>query len=339
MTLLKYITLFLLLIVGKVTAQQLHFSQYFNTPLLVNPANTGFNPDYDYRIGGSYRNQWANVMANPYQTTNLWGDAQLFMNKIESGWAGIGGTIYKDQAGAGNLSTTQGYASFAYHQMLGNSSLLSLGFNAGMINQQVDASKLIFDNQWNNTSGQFNGSNGEVLDKTNISYFDLHVGVNYAYFLTDKAYFNLGLSAQHINTPTASFFPVSSGLNQKVPVRYNFFLNANYKIGDLWILNPNMYISESEGSKEVVLGMNAMRNLSDDGTKQLIAGIYYRNKDAIIPMVGYQINDLMFTVNYDITTSSLSGFNGMQGAYEASIIKRAIYMKGHRGIKCPVMKF
>lgn len=320
-------------------AQQLHFSQYFNTPLLVNPANTGFNPDYDYRIGGSYRNQWANMLSNPYQTTNLWGDAQLFINKIESGWAGIGGTIYKDQAGTGNLSTTQGYLSFAYHHMAGNSSLLSLGFNAGMVNQQVDASKLIFDNQWNNTSGQFNGGIGESLDKTNINYFDLHVGVNYAYFLNDRAYFNLGLSAEHLNTPTASFFAASSGLSQKVPVRYNFFLNANYKIEDLWILNPNMYISESNGSNEVVLGINVMRNLSDDGTKQLIAGVYYRNKDAIIPMVGYQTNDLMFTVNYDITTSALSKLNGLQGAYEASIIKRAIYMKGHRGIKCPVMKF
>ena len=46
-------------------AQSLHFSQYFNTPLLINPANTGFNPDYDYRVGVNYRNQWASV-GNPY---------------------------------------------------------------------------------------------------------------------------------------------------------------------------------------------------------------------------------------------------------------------------------
>ena len=32
-------------------AQDLHFSQYFNAPILVNPANTGFNPDNDSRIG------------------------------------------------------------------------------------------------------------------------------------------------------------------------------------------------------------------------------------------------------------------------------------------------
>ena len=34
-----------------VYAQDLHFSQFFNSPLTTNPANTGFIPDADYRIG------------------------------------------------------------------------------------------------------------------------------------------------------------------------------------------------------------------------------------------------------------------------------------------------
>ena len=53
-------------------AQDLHFSQYFNAPILVNPANTGFNPDNDYRIGGNYRNQWSAV-GSPYKTMSVWG--------------------------------------------------------------------------------------------------------------------------------------------------------------------------------------------------------------------------------------------------------------------------
>ena len=43
----------LVLLVNNSRAQDLHFSQYFNTPMLVNPANTGFNPDYDYRVGAN----------------------------------------------------------------------------------------------------------------------------------------------------------------------------------------------------------------------------------------------------------------------------------------------
>ena len=84
--------------------------------------------------------------------------------------------------------------------------------------------------------------------------------------------------------------------------------------------------------------MNAARNLSGDGTKQLLAGLYYRSKDSFIPMIGYQLNDLKLMVNYDVTTSALGNFNGNQGGYEASIVKSGSFGKEHP-IKCPTMKF
>src|SRR6476646_4858023 len=133
---------------GNAFGQGLHFSQYFNSPLLVNPANTGFNPDYDFRIGGNYRNQWASV-GNPYKTMSAWGDVKVFANRFENGWMGIGGALYKDAAGSGSLTSTSGYASVAYHQMLGYNSLLSGGFSLGFTSKRIDISKLSFDDQWN----------------------------------------------------------------------------------------------------------------------------------------------------------------------------------------------
>src|ERR1700748_3292416 len=65
-------------------AQDLHFSQWFNSPLITNPANTGFIPDADYRIGANYRDQWSAVMATPYKTMSIWGDAQVFRDRIEN---------------------------------------------------------------------------------------------------------------------------------------------------------------------------------------------------------------------------------------------------------------
>ena len=75
------------------SAQDLHFSQWFNSPLTTNPANTGFIPDADYRLGANYRNQWSSIMSVPYKTMSVWGDAQVFRNRIESGWVGVGGAI------------------------------------------------------------------------------------------------------------------------------------------------------------------------------------------------------------------------------------------------------
>ena len=64
---------FVLFCSGQARSQDLHFSQYFNTPLLVNPANTGFAPDVDWRAGINYRNQYSSLTANPYKTMSAWG--------------------------------------------------------------------------------------------------------------------------------------------------------------------------------------------------------------------------------------------------------------------------
>ncbi len=320
-------------------AQELHFSQYFNSPLLINPANTGFNPDYDYRLGANYRNQWSNVLSTPYKTMGIWGDAQINPKKLESGWFGVGGTIIKDVAGSASLSSTKGYASMAYHQMLGYSSLLSLGFNVGAVNKKVERNKLVYDNQWNGRFFDANGpvDGGETFVNNQVTYFDLQVGLNYAWFVSQSAYFNAGFSILHLNKPKETFF--SNTVDPTIPPRYTLFINGSYKLDDKWILNGNFYVSKSAGANETILGINANRDLSGEGLKVLIMGLYYRNKDAIIPMAGYQLNDLKFTISYDVTTSNLGKFNGRQGAYEASVVKSGIYLSGHRGIKCPTMKF
>src|SRR5580765_8902229 len=76
-------------------AQDLHFSQFFNSPLTTNPANTGFIPDADYRIGANYRNQYSTVMTVPYKTMSIFGDAQVFRDRIVNGWVGLGGVILR----------------------------------------------------------------------------------------------------------------------------------------------------------------------------------------------------------------------------------------------------
>src|SRR4051812_49084197 len=77
-------------------SQDLHFSQWFNSPLTTNPANTGFIPDADYRIGANYRSQYVNVLAAPYKTISIFADAQLLRDRFENAWLGVGGVILRD---------------------------------------------------------------------------------------------------------------------------------------------------------------------------------------------------------------------------------------------------
>jgi type IX secretion system PorP/SprF family membrane protein len=319
-------------------AQDLHFSQYFNSPLLVNPANTGFNPDYDFRLGANYRDQWANV-GTPYRTMSAWSDVKMFTDRFENGWMGLGAAFYKDMAGSGNLTRTSGYLSMAWHQMLGYNSLLSGGFSLGFTSKRIDASKLTFDDQWNGKFFDINIPSNEPFAYSQTSYLDLNLGLNYAYFASENFYLNAGISVMHVNTPRETFFDPSISDN-RLPMRITGFLNTNIKMQNVWILNPNLYVSKMGNAWETVLGFNANRDLNGDGSKQLILGLYFRNSDALIPMAGYEINDLRITMNYDATVSSLGPQNGTRGAYEISIVKNGIFpSSAGRSVRCPTVRF
>ena len=323
-------------------SQDLHFSQFMNSPLLTNPANTGFMPDGDFRLGANYRNQWASVTAFPYKTMSVFGDVQTMENSDNTGWMGLGGVILRDVAGTGSLTSTKIYGSIAYHQMVNAGSLVSLGFNVGWANKRINTANLSFPSQWN---GKFfdvhNTTLAPTLDANNINYLDIQVGANYAYFPTSSVYLNAGFSAMHVNRPRETFFNSQTGVDNRIPVRYTGFLNGSIKVNDRVIVNPNIYASLQAKSYEIVGGLNAHYNLSGDGEKVLIAGAYYRYKDAVIPMIGLGLKDYTLTFTYDVTQSSLKTFNNGRGAIEFSIIKQGVadkYNGNKRESMCPSFK-
>jgi len=309
-------------------AQDLHFSQFFNAPLTVNPANTGFIPDADYRIGVHYRDQWSSVLAAPYKTFSAFGDAQVLRNKIDNGWIGLGAYILSDVAGSGTLRSTQVYGSVAYHQMLGSGSLVTAGFNLGWVNKQVDASKLTFPDQFNGVFFDNTIHNpDDILSRSNFSFFDMQAGVNYAYFPTDKIYLNVGYSIQHVNRPQETFFDDNAD-DSRVSLRHIGFISAILKPDDKVILNPNAYFTTQAKATELMFGLNANYNLQGAGEKQLIMGLYYRWGDAAIAVAGFELDHIRFTFSYDITTSALSQFNNSQGASEFNLLKSGYYNDG-----------
>jgi type IX secretion system PorP/SprF family membrane protein len=309
-----------------VSAQDMHFSQWFNSPLTTNPANTGFIPDADYRLGANYRNQWSSVMSVPYKTMSVWGDAQVFRDRIESGWLGLGGVILRDVAGSGRLTSTKAYASVAYHQMLGVAHLLSAGFNIGWANKRINFADLKFPDQFDGKFFDSDLPTNVVLDVTNVNYFDMQVGVNYAYFPSDKLYLNGGVSVQHLNRPRESFFTQDlPGTDNRIAPRYTGFVNASFKMSDMLIINPMGYYSNQAKSSETVVGGNLQYNLSGDGEMELLGGLYYRAGDAVIPMVGFEWKNIRLVFTYDATTSSLSQYNNSRGAWEFALVRHGFY--------------
>jgi hypothetical protein len=94
-------------------------------------------------------------------------------------------------------------------------------------------------------------------------------------------------------------------------------------------------------SWQLNIGANAHYNLSGDGEKILIAGLYYRSKDAIIPLIGLGYKDLTFTFTYDATVSTLKNYNNTRGAFEFSLIKQGMFDQftgNKRDFKCPTLR-
>jgi len=309
-----------------------------NSPLTTNPANTGFIPDGDYRIGVNYRNQWSSVMTMPYKTMSAFGDVQLLRDRMENGWLGVGGVILHDVAGSGNLTSTKIYGSVAYHQMIGNASLVTAGFNVGWSNKRINTTNLKFPDQFDGKFFDNKLPTAVTLSNNNINYFDMQAGLNYAYFPTDDIYFNAGYSAQHVNRARESFFDPGPGIDNRIAVRHTGFMNGSIKLNSQWIINPNVYFSTQARAYEVVGGAYAQYNLSGDGENQLIGGVYYRLKDAFIPMIGVQWKDIRATFTYDATVSTLNNFNNGRGAFEFSLIKTGVfntYQGSKRNFACP----
>src|SRR5665647_3751127 len=156
---------------------------------------------------------------------------------------GLGGVILRDVAGTGSLTSTKIYGSIAYHQMLGQSSLLTAGFNVGWANKRIDQSKLTFPDQFD---GQFFDASlptSVQLLNNSVSYFDMQVGINYAYFPTQNIYINAGYSIHHVNRPKETFF--GDGSSGTIDMRHIGFINAIIKLNDQVIVNPAAYYTRT----------------------------------------------------------------------------------------------
>jgi type IX secretion system PorP/SprF family membrane protein len=225
--------------------------------------------------------------------------------------------------------------------MINLGSLLSLGFNVGWSNKNINVTNLKFPDQFDGKFFDSHIPTNVVLASNNINYLDIQTGMNYAYFPNEKVYLNAGFAAWHVNRPRESFFDAQPGIDNRIPVRYTAFLNGSFMVNDQWIVNPNAYFSLQAKSYEVVAGLNAHYNLSGDGDKVLIGGLYYRYKDAVIPMIGLGYKDLTFTFTYDATMSTLKNYNNTRGAFEFSLVKQGVidqYLGNRRQTMCPSFK-
>lgn len=321
-SLLKRLILFsCLFLYGKNTkAQDIHFSQFFETPLLRNPALAGIFSG-DLRIQAVYRNQW-NAVTVPYQTTSL--NAEYKLPVGHSGdFITIGGEILYDKSGAVALTATHVLPVLNYHKSLSaeRNMYLSAGFSAGIVQRKIDRSKITTNSQFDGSSYDPTLPDGETFSNNGYLYFDGSAGLSFNTQIGENEDNNiyLGAAYQHFNkSARLSFYDT---YNVELVPKIVFSAGLKMSVSDYSYLTFYADYSKQGASTETIGGMLYSMKLGEPSESQhtISGGAFIRWKDAIIPVVKFDVKPLTFAFSYDVNTSALKTASQGRGGFELSL--------------------
>ncbi|MDF1672272.1 MAG: PorP/SprF family type IX secretion system membrane protein [Vicingaceae bacterium] len=298
------------LITNSVLAQDIHFSQFYNSPLNLNPSLVGaFNGDY--RFVGNQRTQWSSVTA-PYATFGLSADA----NGIFNSPIGVGLSVYNDRAGDSDFSTLQIGLGGSYNIKIDSTQSFQIGIQPVFTQRSINYNDLKFDNQYNGSFYDANIGNGETFGNTGETYFNLHAGLSYNKKIAQRKEVNAGFALHNIVRPQQTFFNADIPLHQRITIHAGGLIKLSDKIDVL----PNILFQKQHKFQEIVFGGQGKYHLNNGNYKALYGGIWYRNSDATYFNVGLDYADFHFGISYDLNLSSLSVASQNRGGFEFSVI-------------------
>lgn len=320
-------------------AQDIHFSQFSETPLLRNPALAGLFSG-DLRIQGVYRNQWNSVTV-PYQTGSLNAEFKLPIGHSDD-FLTMGGEILYDKAGTVALTATHILPVINYHKSLSEEKnmYLSLGFMGGLVQRRIDRSKITTNSQFNGNAYDGTLSDGESFPGNGYSYFDGSAGLSFNSQLGQNQDDNifLGVAYHHFNkAPRISFYA-----NDKIEMVPKWV----YSAGVRWGVTEYSYVtfhadySQQGPSKETIGGGLYSYKLDDPTDPRYVfhAGAFLRWKDAIIPVVKMEYKPITIALSYDVNLSELKTASQGRGGFELSISYQTFfdrYNSSKEAVRCP----
>ncbi len=295
-------------------AQDLHFSQFYETPLLRNPSLAGLF-DGDIRVQGVYRDQW-NSVTTGYRTASLNGEYKMPVGRGDD-FVTLGMQLFYDRAGTVSFTQTKILPALNYHKSLSNEKnrYLSLGFMGGWVQHSIDLSKVT-------TNSQYEGMGiGEDLADPTYSYLDGSVGLSFNSYINDNPNSNyyIGAAYHHFNRPTNSFYK-----NKNIELNPRWVFSGGLKLG----VNDYSYVTvqadhSRQGSfKETVLG--AMYGFKfgpypDEPDYAVHLGTFIRWNDALIPVVKLDYHPYSVSFSYDANISKLKPSSHGRGGFEIAV--------------------
>lgn len=314
--------------------QDPNFSQFFSSPLTLNPANIG-NFDGKLRLSSNYRNQWPGFN-NAYITSTIAVDGSIFENSIsQNDRIGWGALLMSDASGNGILSQQSALIGLSYSKGLDESRnhVLNLGFQASYLNLGFNANKANFEDELSPTGFDVQTAENFFLNGNRRSMFDVHAGIQYIGKLSESQLMYIGLGAYHILRPKTGLL----NIRYLTPMRLN--LNAG-GYNTLDFRNTIHYSAQfqNQGSfKEFLYGVAWNRILFEQQNKNIqgYLGLWIRNNEHAIPYTALEWNGFRVGLSYDLGFSSKTSASTNYQSAEVSLL----WVKGKEtrniNLQCP----
>lgn len=319
-----FAALVFLLSSGLMFGQDIHFSQYYASPMTLNPALTGkFNGEW--RVGAIYRSQWAPATKPLFMTPSLHLDFSLLKGKLRKDALGVGVVFYTDRQNGSGIVSYDVRLGLAYHKGFGrnNGTQISLGFEGGYLNRSVNASNTQFADGYtydpSSPTGYIYTSSSEVVSgKTGI--FDFNAGIFGNSKFTKWMTFYAGFAWNHLGRPTETYLEGGSG--STIPWRFvghgGFEMDVTPKV----VLIPGVLYQQQAKAQEANFGITAGYHFKVDpnkGNTTLFAGVWNRmtphaqdgstktvwGEESIIPKLGFEVANFRAGLSLDVPLSKL----------------------------------
>lgn len=300
-------------------AQDIHFSQFFEAPLLRNPSLAGIFTG-DIRAQIVYRDQW-NSFTNAFRSGSFNAEYKMPIGRGDD-FITAGIQMLYDKAGTVSLTSSHILPAINYHKALSSdrNMYLSVGFMGGIVQKSIDRSKITTDNQY--VGGAYNPAvaNGETFANANYLYGDASVGASFNSSFGEDQKNNLffGVAYHHLNRPSNSFYrSANAALHPKWVYSGGVRLNVN----DQGFFNLQADYSKQGSATEIIGGAMYGYKIGDaeEPDYTLYGGFFIRMKDAIIPAIKIDYNPFSIGLSYDVNVSQLKTASQGRGGFELSV--------------------
>ncbi len=291
-------------------SQDLHFSQFYNSPLNINPGSTGvFNGAQ--RLHAGYRTQWNNVV--PWNTFTAAYDRKFIHKKCTDPKSYFSGGIVLNHDRVSDLSKltlTNVNITGSYTLRIDSSNLITFGGLLGLAGRAFDENQLIWDKQWINNAFNLDADSGEGNISNRITFIETALGVNYRWQKHARTKLDLGIGVFHLAQPNVAFHSNNIGLFR----RYSLSAVGQFQLSQRLDIQLNG-LAQWQGpySEYVIGGLGKLYVNQNPGRHvEVHLGLGYRTSGSLFPILAVQYNRIYASVSYDIDMSDINELKGVR---------------------------